>query len=67
MFKHLVQNLAIALLFAASVVPVIQGFKAHPVQAAKGHVVVVAGVSGGDPEPTEPGAVHAILAFLWLA
>lgn len=66
MFKHAVQNLAIALLFAASVIPVIHGFKTHPVPVSKGHVVV-AGVSGGDPEPTEPGAVHAILAFLGLA
>jgi hypothetical protein len=66
MFKHAVQNLAIALLFAASVTPVIHGFKTHSVQAGKGHVIV-AGVSGTDPEPTEPRAVHAILAFLGLA
>jgi hypothetical protein len=63
MFKKAAQNLAVALLFAASVIPVIHGFHSKP--APRGHVVVA--VSGGDPEPIEPGVARTILAFLGLA
>ena len=65
MFKHAAHSLAIALLFAASVIPVLRGFSSPSKPASRGHVVVA--VSGGDPEPIEPGVTHTILAFLGLA
>jgi hypothetical protein len=65
MFKRTARSLAIALLFAASVIPVKRALNTGSNSASTRHVVVA--VSGGDPEPTEPGTVHAILAFLGLA
>jgi tellurite resistance protein len=65
MIKRAAHNVAIALLFAASVIPVLHGFSAHSTQASSKHVVVA--VSGGDPEPIEPGVAHKILSFLGLA
>jgi hypothetical protein len=65
MLKHLAHTLAIALLFAASIAPVIHTFSLGS-KSASGEPVVVA-VSGSDPEPPSPGVVHAILALLGLA
>jgi hypothetical protein len=66
MIKRAAHNVAIALLFAASVIPVLHGFSAHSTPASSKHVVVA--ISGGDPEPIDPpGAVHKILSFLGLA
>jgi hypothetical protein len=61
MFKRAVRNLAIVLLFAASIIPVKRAFT--PGLASRGPVIVA--VSGGDPEP--PGVVRSILAFLGLS
>jgi hypothetical protein len=65
MFKRAAYNVAIALLFAASVIPVLHGFSAHSTPASSKHVVVA--VSGGDPEPIEPGVVHKVLSYFGLA
>jgi len=65
MFKQAAQTLAIALLFAASVAPVIHGFSTPSRPTPNGHVIVA--VSGSDPEPTEPGIVRTILAYLGMA
>ena len=65
MFKHVAHNLAIALLFAASIAPVIQAFSPASKLASGGPVVVA--VSGSDPEPPSPGVVHTMLALLGLA
>ena len=61
MFKHAARSLAIALLFTASLIPVVHGLSTH-----SSRVPVVVAVSGGDPEPTEPG-IHAVLVLLGLA
>lgn len=65
MFKQAAQTLAVALLFAASVAPVIHGFSTPSTPTPKSHVIVA--VSGSDPEPTEPGIVQTILAYMGLA
>jgi hypothetical protein len=66
MIKRAAQNVAIALLFAASVIPVLHGFSAHSTPASSRHVVVA--ISGGDPEPIDhPRVVHLVLSFLGLA
>jgi tellurite resistance protein len=65
MIKRAAHNVAIALLFAASVIPVLHGFSAHSKPASSKHVVVA--ISGGDPEPIEPGVTQTILSFLGLA
>jgi tetrahydromethanopterin S-methyltransferase subunit C len=65
MIKRAAHNVAIALLFAASTIPVLHGFSAHSTPASSKHVVVA--ISGGDPEPIEPGMTHTILAYLGLA
>jgi hypothetical protein len=66
MIKRAAQNVAIALLFAASVIPVLHGFSAHSTPASSRHVVVA--ISGGDPEPIDPPrVVHLVLSFLGLA
>jgi hypothetical protein len=64
MVKRIAHNLAVALLFAASVIPVIHGFStaAKPVLTRQ-----VAGVTGGDPEPPSPGLVGTILQLMGLA
>jgi hypothetical protein len=63
MVKRSAQTFAIALLFAATIVPVVHGFS---LGSTSGAPVVVA-VSGPDPEPPSPGMVHSILALLGLA
>jgi hypothetical protein len=65
MFKRAAHTLAIALLFAGSVIPVIHGFSTGS-KPASGVPVVVA-VSGTDPEPPTPGMMDTILAFLHLS
>jgi hypothetical protein len=65
MFKRAAHNLAIALLFAASIIPVKRAFTLGFSPASRGPVVVA--VSGGDPEPPGPGVVRSILAFLHLS
>ena len=63
MVKRSAQTFAIALLFAATIAPVVRGFS----HGSKSGVPVVVAVSGTDPEPSSPGVVHSILAFLGLA
>jgi hypothetical protein len=65
MFKRSAHTFAIALLFAASIAPVIHAFNLGSRSASGGPVVVA--VSGTDPEPSSPDVVHTILAFLGLA
>jgi hypothetical protein len=65
MVKRSAQTFAIALLFAATVAPVVHGFSLGSKSPSGGHVVVA--VSGTDPEPSSPGVVHSILALLGLA
>lgn len=74
MFKHAATSVAIALLFTASLNPVIHGFSTHPSRSSVAMAVsggdpepTEPGVSGGDPEPTEPGVVQTVLAMLGLA
>jgi hypothetical protein len=63
MFKRCAHTFAIALLFAASIAPVVQGFSF----GSKSGAPVVVAVSGSDPEPPSPDVVHTILALLGLA
>jgi hypothetical protein len=65
MIKRAAHTVAVALLFAASVIPVLHGFSAHSTSTSSKHVVLA--ISGGDPEPIEPGATYAILSLLGLA
>ena len=65
MFKRSAHAVALALLFAASITPVIHGFSLGS-KSASGAPVVVA-VSGSDPEPPSPKVVQAILSLLGLA
>jgi hypothetical protein len=65
MVKRSAQTFAIALLFAATIAPVVHGFSLGS-KSVSGAPVVVA-VSGPDPEPPSPGVVHSILALLGLA
>jgi hypothetical protein len=65
MFKRAAHILAVTLLFATSVIPVIHGFSVGSNPASSKPAVVA--VSGGDPEPTSPNVVHRILALLGLA
>ena len=65
MVKRSGQTFAIALLFAATIAPVVHGFSLGS-KTVSGAPVVVA-VSGSDPEPSSPGMVHSILALLGLA
>jgi hypothetical protein len=64
MFKRVAHNLAIALMLAISVGPVVRGFNTAS-NKASGPVVVA--VTGTDPEPPYPGVLHSVLAFLNLA
>jgi hypothetical protein len=63
MVKRSAQTFAIALLFAATIAPVVHGFS----HGSKSGAPVVVAVSGTDPEPSSPGMVHSILALLGLA
>ena len=63
MVKRSAQTFAIALLFAATIAPVVHGFSI----GSKADAPVVMAVSGPDPEPPSPGVVHSILALLGLA
>ena len=63
MVKRSAQSFAIALLFAATIAPVVHGFSL----GSKSAVPVAVAVSGTDPEPSSPGMVHSILALLGLA
>ena len=63
MVKRSGQTFAIALLFAATIAPVVHGFSL----GSKADDAVVMAVSGPDPEPPSPGVVHSILALLGLA
>jgi hypothetical protein len=65
MVKRSAQTFAIALLFAATIAPVVHGFSLG--SRSKSAVPVVVAVSGTDPEPSSPGMVHSILALLGLA
>ena len=65
MVKRSAQTFALALLFAATIAPVVHGFSLGS-KTVSGAPVVVA-VSGSDPEPSSPGMVHSILALLGLA
>jgi hypothetical protein len=63
MVKRSAQTFAIALLFVATIAPVVHGFSL----GSKSGAPVVVAVSGPDPEPPSPGMVHSILALLGLA
>jgi hypothetical protein len=65
MVKRSAQTFAIALLFAATIAPVVHAFS-HGSKSVSGAPVVVA-VFGSDPEPSSPDVVHSILALLGLA
>ena len=62
MVKRVSHSLALALLLTASLAPAIHGFTTH---ASRGAATVA--VTGGDPEPIEPGVAHTMLAMLGLA
>jgi hypothetical protein len=63
MVKRSAQTFAIALLFAATIAPVVHAFSL----GSKSGAPVVLAVSGPDPEPSSPDVVHSILALLGLA
>jgi hypothetical protein len=65
MVKRSAQTFAIALLFAATIAPVVHGFSLGSKSVSGAHVVVA--VSGPDPEPSSPDVVHSMLAWLGLA
>jgi hypothetical protein len=64
MVKRSAQTFAIALLFAATIAPVVHAFSLGSKSAS---APVVLAVSGPDPEPSSPDVVHSILAMLGLA
>jgi hypothetical protein len=65
MVKRSAQTFAIALLFAATIAPVVHAFNHGSKSASRGPVVVA--VFGSDPEPSSPDLAHSILALLGLA
>ena len=65
MVKRSAQTFAVALLFAATIAPVVHAFSLGS-KSVPGAPAVVA-VFGSDPEPSSPGMVHSILALLGLA
>jgi len=64
MVKRSAQTFAIALLFAATIAPVVHAFNHGSTSASGGPVVAV---FGSDPEPSSPDVVHSMLALLGLA
>jgi|HubBroStandDraft_2_1064218.scaffolds.fasta_scaffold2142023_1 hypothetical protein len=67
MTKYVARTLTLALTLALLTAPIYQASAADLSAAAtSSQVATGGGVTGGDPEPIEPGIVQRILSFLHL-